>query len=190
MDNESYHTVYRRVFLDTSVVNLALDYGDVIHDGCEIPDTISSRMRDNIEALRGIFGTGQRAFWQFAISPLTYREVRATKDPERCHYLISWFFELWHYWRELVRTMDNLPGLMEAEETRISMMSSSILNILPDLSDRLLICDAIIYNCDCFCTVDWKSILIHREKLMDLPLKIVTPLEWWEKIKPWANIWL
>ncbi len=190
MDDESYHTIYKRTFLDTSVVNLALDYGDVIHNGGEIPKNISPRMLDNINALCGIFRTGEKAFWQFAISPLTYREVCATKDIGQCHYLKSWFFELWHYWRELVRTMENLPDLIEAEETRISLMSSGTLDIFPDVSDRVLICDAVVYNCDCFCTVDWKTILRHRKNLVDLPLEIVTPLEWWEKIKPWASIWL
>jgi hypothetical protein len=81
MNTDSYFAIPRRVFLDTSVVNLALDYGGQIHNGEEIPEGIPHRVREDIDALIGIFATGQRAFWQMAISPQTYREVTNTSDP-------------------------------------------------------------------------------------------------------------
>ena len=190
MNTDSYFAIPRRVFLDTSVVNLALDYGGQIHNGEEIPEGIPRRVREDIDALIGIFATGQRAFWQMAISPQTYREVTNTSDPRRLYHLEGWFAELWHYWREIVRVMDNLPTFIEAEEARIGLLASGLLDILPDLEDRVLVCDAVVYRCDAFCTRDWHTILKHRKALTGLPLRVLTPREWWEEIKPWGAIWL
>ena len=190
MDTDSFYQIPRRAFLDTNVVNLVLDYGDQIHDNVPIPEGCDDRTRESVEGLCGIFDTGQRASWQFAISPLTYREVSATSDPLRRYHLESWFAELWPYWREMITAMDNLPSFFEAEETRLRLLSSGVLEVLPDIADRLLICDAIVYKCDAFCTCDNRTILKRREKLTDLPIKIITPAEWWAEIKPWASIWL
>jgi hypothetical protein len=77
--------------------------------------------------------------------------------------------------------MNNLPSFIEAEETRIQILSSGILDVLPDVADRVLLCDAVVYRCDCFCTFDKKTILKHREILKALPVEIMTPSEWWEK---------
>jgi len=82
----------------------------------------------------------------------------------------------------------DLPSFVEAEETRISLLSSGMLDILRDISDRVLICDAVVYNCDAFRTRDWRTILKHRDTLQDLPLRIITPNEWWSEI--WATVWL
>src|SRR5262245_1773381 len=103
-----------RIFLDTCVINFILDYGDQIHQGEEIPADLSPRARADIQALFDLWDVGQRAFWQLAISPLSYREVTATSDPNRAHWLGCWFAELWNYWRELMDCEDNdLPTLIE-----------------------------------------------------------------------------
>lgn len=51
-----------RVFLDTCVVNLMLDYGEQIHDGVDVVG--KPRVVSDVEALRYIYITGQRAMWQ------------------------------------------------------------------------------------------------------------------------------
>jgi hypothetical protein len=178
-----------RVFLDTSVVNFVLDYGEQIHDGRTMPPSVSDRVLEDIESLRGIFVTGQRAAWQFAISPFTYKEVISTNDRSRRHNLESWFFEIWNHWREVVEQDNGLPDFLEAETVRLELLSSEILRVLPDVEDRILICDAVAYRCDCFCTRDWRSILLHRDLLSALPIKIVTPTEWWRLIRPYASLW-
>ena len=190
MKTDSFFSIPRRVFLDTSVVNLALDYSEQIHNGDEIPEGLSLRIKSDIKALISIFDTGQRAFWQFAISPQTYREVTNTNDPERVHHLKGWFFELWHCWREIITAMDNLPSFIEAEEIRIGLLASGNLDALPQIQDRILLCDAVVYRCDAFCTRDWHTILKYRDSLNEIPLRIITPTEWWEEIRPWAATWL
>jgi len=80
-----------RVFLDTSVVNFILDYGEQIHDGAPIPQNSTKRVVKDIEAFRNIFLVGQRGTWQLAISPFTYKEVIATTNSTRRKYLEIWF---------------------------------------------------------------------------------------------------
>lgn len=190
MDTGSFFSIPRRVFLDTNVVNMILDHADFIHENSPLPDDLRHNVRREVESLAGIFDTGRRALWQFAVSPLTYREVSATNDPLRRARLESWFAELWFCWRGTVRAGDNRSAFIEAEEVREALLSSGILNILPDASDRALLVDAMVYRCDCFCTVDNRTILKHRDALQHLSIDILTPSEWWARIRPWAAIWL
>jgi len=157
-----------------------------------VPSTISlnERIINDIEAFSNIFNVGKKASWQLAVSPLTYKEVKETRDPVKRHYLENWFMEIWHYWLNILAQDGNLPSFIEAEHTKINLLSSGILDILPDVEDRILICDAIVYRCDCFCTRDWKTILKYRNHLKSLPIRIITPSEWWLLIKPYARLWL
>lgn len=82
-----------------------------------------------------------------------------------------------------------MPSFIEAEDTRVGLLSSGILDVLPDVADRVLLTDAIVYRCDCFCTFDKRTVLKHRDKLGKLPIQILTPSEWWAQIHPWASLW-
>ena len=177
-----------RVFLDTCVVNFMLDYGEQIHDGAPVPVDAGERIVRDIEALYNIMLVGQRAMWQLAISPHTYQEIVATKAVRRRHHLQTWFDDLWQYWLNVIHEDDNLPSFIEAEDTRVRLLASGSLNVLPDVADRILVCDATVYRCELFCTRDWTTVLKHRADLGGLPLDIVTPAEWWTKIRPYAEL--
>lgn len=144
MDPDSFFSIPRRAFLDTNVVNMVLDYGEFIHENVPLPPGLRPKRQREIESLAGIFDTGQRASWQFAVSPLTYQEVNATSDPTRRASLETWFAELWYCWRNIVTKMDNLPSFIEAEEIRVGLLSSGVLGILPDVHDRVLLVDAVV----------------------------------------------
>lgn len=178
-----------RVFLDTSVVNFILDYGEQIHDGAALPQDANERVARDVEALRNIFMVGQRANWQLAVSPLTYKEVISTADSHRQMFLKRWFFEIWHHWQAILKEQDDLPSFREAEQTRVELLASDKLDLLPGIEDRMLICDSIVYRCEGFCTRDWKTILKHRSSLSTLPVAILAPHEWWEQVSLWAGIW-
>ena len=178
-----------RVFLDTSVVNFVLDFGEQIHDTAPPPENLSEYQLRDIDALCNIFRTGKRASWRLAVSPHTYYEVLGTNDATRQYWLENWFFEVWEYWREIVNQNNDLPTFIEAENLRVKIMSSGILDILPDFSDRVLLIDAAVYRCDCFCTRDWVTVLKHRDNLKGIGIPIVTPSEWWNMIKPYAGLW-
>ena len=108
-----------RVFLDTCVVNLILDFGEQIHEGVAKPDGLNERNAGDIDALCNIFLVGQRAHWQLAVSPHTYQEVIGTANPHRRRTLENWFFELWQYWRDIIDpdTGNVVAGVRTAENT-------------------------------------------------------------------------
>jgi hypothetical protein len=166
-----------------------MDHGQEISEGLDPSPGLSEADREDIRGLHGIYMTGKRASWQLAISPFTYREVTGTSEPGRRHYLESWFFEIWAYWQELIRCSDDLPTFIEAEATRVRLLSSGQLDILPHIADRILLIDAIVYRCDLFCTRDRKTIIRHRDDLSHLPIVIVSPAEWWGMIQPFSALW-
>lgn len=178
----------RRVFLDTCVVNFMLDFGAQIHDGASLPP-VPAREAADIDALINLFTLGQRAMWQLAVSPYTYSEIACTRGEERLGHLHAWFQELWQYWRSTIEGNDDLPSFIEAEDIRVRTLISAYLSCLPDIADRVLISDALVYRCDLFCTRDWTTILKHRSELSGLPIEIVTPAEWWAKVRPYAGLW-
>lgn len=179
-----------RVFLDTCVVNFILDHSEEIHEGIAPRPDVGERVIADITALYNIFFVGQRAMWQFAISPHTYQEIAATQNSNRRYQLEGWFGELWQYWRDIIHATDDLPSFIEAEDARVEILRAGALDTLPDLADRVLLCDAVVYRCELFCTRDWSTILRHRSELGTLPLEIVTPAEWWAKIRPYASLWV
>lgn len=177
-----------RVFLDTCVVNFILDYGEQIHEGVAVPAGTAERVAMDIDALYNIFRVGERAHWQLAVSPHTYQEVLQTANPQRQHDLDRWFRDVWQYWRDVIDQNNDLPSFIEAEHARVDLLASGALDALPDLSDRVLICDAVVYNCDLFCTRDWTTILRHRARLANVPFEVVSPVEWWARIQPYAAL--
>ena len=179
-----------RAFIDTSSLNFILEFGDCIFDGVKPSHNLNERIIADIEAFYFIFLSGKRATWQLAVSPFTYKEVIETQDIIKRHYLENWFMEVWNYWLGIINENNDLPSFIEAEHTRIHLLTSDVLNVLIDIEDRLLICDAIVYKCDCFCTRDWNTILRKRDQLKSLPIKIVTPTDWWATIKPYAGLWI
>jgi hypothetical protein len=183
----SYIKIPGRVLFDTNLVNVSLDFGDFICDGAALPDNIPSPLFDDLMALEAIFSRGKRAAWQLAISPITYGETANTRDDVRRRDLLGWFNELWLYWREIFER----DGLSDAfADSLINLfVQSGDLSVLPDIADRCLIAHAIAYNCDAFCTRDHKTILRHRQKLENLPIRFLSPCEWWREIRPYEGLW-
>lgn len=107
-----------RVFLDTCVVNLILDFGEQIHEGAPVPEGTDERTSTDVLSLYNIFRMGERAHWQLAVSPHTYLEVLATANEPRRSGLDRWFMEVWQYWRDVVDANNDLPTFIEAERIR------------------------------------------------------------------------
>lgn len=102
----------------------------------------------------------------------------------------TWFSDTWHYWQRTICSDNDLPSFVEAEEIRVRLLASGSLDALSDMGDRVLVCDAVVYRCELFCTRDWRTVLQLRDDLRGLPLSIVTPAEWWAKMEPYARLWL
>jgi hypothetical protein len=178
-----------RVFLDTSVVNFIFDFSEEVFDCVEPNPNIGFYILQDIMALRNIFEVGRRADFQLAISPLTYAEIHSTVNALRLNGLSGWFFDIYAHWLEILSTDPKLPTLAQAETIRIDLLSSGIMDSLPDVNDRMLLCDSVAYNCDCFCTRDWKTIIRVRDKLENLPVRIMSPHELWEILEPLSTLW-
>jgi len=172
-----------RIFLDTNVVNFILDYGSCIFEGEEPPESLSEVDLADLKALHLIFLTGERAQWELAVSPLTFQEISQTTDLKRRRDLESWFGEVWCYWRSFFAEDQNLNDVY-VQEIELELASSPLLQCFPDESDRALICHAIAYRCDAFCTRDRKTILKKLKNAPKLPLDVLSPSEWGERI--WA----
>lgn len=181
-DVDAFQRIPSRVFLDTCVVNMMLDHWGQLHNGEDIPSELPADQARELEALCGICDTGARAMWRFTISERTYFELNATKHDSRRRELLQWFAELWHYQSEFSRPRP-------LARARLSELRNQ-LRVLPDVADRDLILDAVRDNCQAFCTVDRRTIIKHQAILTALPLRVLTPSQWWAEIKPWAAVWL
>lgn len=174
-----YEAVPGRIFLDTNVVNLLVRFPDQVFDGEPTRDELDQTTLEDIEALMHIFFVGRRANWVLAASHKTISEIEDTPD-ERLRSLLKSFA------MELISP--------DAEENRYAatvgrrMVDAPFAAALPDLADRELIGNAIGLGCDAFCTRDRRTIIRRRETLRLLPLKVLTPLEWWRHVKPWAGL--
>jgi hypothetical protein len=178
-----------RILLDTNVVNFTLDWGEAIFDGGGIPSELGEREVNDILALQRIFAAGQRAGWQLAISPRTHEEITRTSNPAGRISLNWWFNELWLYWREILKEEDLSAVDTAFQAGRVG--ASQYLAVFPDAPDRELMAHAIAYKCDTFCTRDFRSILRYRERVGSaLPLRFITPTEWWEELRPYAALWI
>jgi len=172
-----------RIFLDTCTFNFILDNGEFIFDGVPPPKEFNKRITEDIRAFYNLFFIQIRDSWQLAISHLTYKEIINTNNPKQKYHLENWFLDVWDYWMTVLNESKDIPPPDERERIKLKLLNSGILDVIPDYNDKLLICDAISYHCDVFCTRDWKSILKHRANISSLPIQIITPLEWWNLIR-------
>ena len=171
----------RRVFLDTNVVNFVLDHGPSIFDGEDPQGQLSETDLADLQALHLIFVTGERAHWELAVSPLTYEEISRTPDPRRRKDLAHWFGEVWSHWRDCFNEDGTLSDKY-AEELAAKLANSTLLESFPDEADRILLCHAIAYECDAFCTRDRKTILKKVKLAAKLPLQVMSPANWGARI--------
>lgn len=177
-----------RVLLDTNVINFILDWGRPIFENEEIPSFVLPTDVEDILALRGVFQTGQRASWQLAISPVSYREIMNTRDPRRRDTLETWFADLWTYWRWFFEQDPSLSD-SHAESLARRVVPTHLLKAFPQPVDRELICHAIAYGCDGFCTRDRNTILMRSHGASGVPPVFLSPLDWWQKIVPYPALW-
>ncbi len=176
-----YDQIPARVFLDTSVVNLIVKYAPAIFEMAPpYASTPLNRVRD-IEALMHVFAVGARANWSLRASAKTLSEVNQTS----CDHLRA---ELAAYVRELLMLVSEDSRFGDDFGRRVA--DSALLAALPDRSDRELLGNAIGLECDAFITADVRTIVSKRGQLPDLPLRVLTPTEWWSHVKPWGGLWL
>lgn len=174
-----FEKIPRRVFLDTNVVNLLVTNAEQVFEQAPIPEDVDKTRTEDIEALMHIFHVGTRACWDLVTSQKTIDEVTLTPN-------ISDREDLLDYALQLLQPRDDEYVFAEAFGRRL--VGTSFVSALPDLADQMLIGNAVGYACDAFCTRDRRTIIKYRDNLPQLPLRILTPLEWWRCVRPWAGL--
>lgn len=168
------------MFLDTNIVNLLVKYGEQIFEQAPIPEGLDITRAHDVEALMHVFHAGNRNPWDILAARKTLEEIEQTPDPELRADLLD-------YAVQLVDPPDEQSTFAADFGRRVA--DSSVLAALPDPADRELLGYAIADQCDVFCTSDRRTIARHRNKLPKLPLRILSPPEWWAHVKPWFRLW-
>jgi hypothetical protein len=169
----------KRIFLDTCVVNLLVEYGEPIFDGFYEP-TNNLRINNDVYALHYLFTCEYRCTPPIVVSPTTYQEVIKTNDMRKRRRLMQYVSELWHYFD--INMSDKLAVDFRHLQLVEEHLSNYDFKFLPVSPDRQLILEALSFKCDYFCTRDWKSLLKYRDKITSLPIKFFTPSEWLEML--------
>lgn len=175
-----YDAVPGRIFLDTNVVNLLVDYEEQVFRQEAIPKTVNATIAEDIEALMHIFYVGRRTNWSVMASRKTLDEIGNTPDPARRDLLRSFAIDL-------ISPEDEANAYASVVGRR--MIDAPFTDRLPDRADRELIGNAVGLECDVFCTRDRRTIIRKRDFLRQLTIRTLTPpLEWWRHVRPWAGL--
>jgi hypothetical protein len=186
-DKYPYEKIPARVFLDTNIVSCLVKWHEQIFEHQIPPLGIDPTLAEDIESLMHIFLVGSRAYWNILVSSKTLEELSKTSN-------LSLRSKLLEYGTQLVGY--GTTGDSPEEDRRYCfdlarrLVDSPFLARLPDIPDRELISHAVALQCDVFCTRDRHSIHRKRNYLRHIPLRVLTPGEWWNHVKPWAGLWL
>jgi hypothetical protein len=182
--DRAFEALPRRIFLDSCAIQTLRDYGAYIYEGESIPD--SDRIHRvtngiaNVEALREIMIVSQRAGFQWIISQGSIEEGRGKRDPGH----MQWLSEVAAHSTACLQG----AGPTEASEALAARFVEPRFGYLGE-KDKLLLTHAVILRCDAFLTVERRlprnSAHIERE----LGIQILTPIEHWEMLRPWAALW-
>jgi hypothetical protein len=176
-----FEKIPRRIFLDTSAINVLVKYSSIIFDGEKIPNDLEETRAIDVEALMHIFHVGARADWDLVAAKKNIDELAQTPNPTLKQILLDYGIEL--------------AGLPSSEDAQFAadfgrrLVSTHFVSALTDPADQELIGNAIGFGCDVFCTCDRRTIIRKRNQLRQMPLQILTPAEWWAHVKPWAGLW-
>jgi hypothetical protein len=170
-----------RIFLDTSVINFIVEHAELIFDGYYHDDNLNVRVRMDIFALYQIFEIARRNPIEIVVSKTNFEEILRTNDREKRSNLLSYCTEIWHYFKSSTKQEFEISE-KDLKLAEGFLKEKDFLKIT-DQNDRRLLLESLYFKCDHFCTRDWRTILKHRELVTQIPIKIITPWEWWEKIE-------
>jgi hypothetical protein len=180
-DRYPSESIPKRVFLDTNVLNILIKHSSQVFEQVFIPGEIEPTKAEDIEALMHVFHFGARMNWDLVASRKSLDELEQTPDGEHRADLLD-------YAINLVDTQSE--NALYAADLGRRLVDAPFTAALPDAFDRELIGNAIGFGCDVFCTCDRRTIIRKRDQLAQLPIQILTPAEWWARVKPWGGAWM
>jgi hypothetical protein len=178
-----FKDIPRRIFLDSSCLQTLQDYGPTVFENEEVP--LSDRIRSipegiaNLEALRRIFLVGQRAPFEFALSPNSLSEVADKRDSR----YLQWAFDVLNHWQASIDAsgLPSPPSSRRFTNAQFGYLSRK---------DALLLDDALAYGCDSFLTMERRLPRNASHILISSGLRVLTPLGLWRLLEPWANLFI
>lgn len=182
----------RLIFLDTNVVQNLLTFGEHIYSNKVTPvqqgklGKLSRRAANDVEALTDIMQWGRRYGWPLAVSERTLDELAHTPDESKRRRLLSWGLRIMDYFQR--NTINEFSGRDLHQENVERRYIGARLGFLPQVSDRMLILDAIMCQSDVFLTMDYRSIWCFRREISKFGLSVMSPVELRRKIGPWAEL--
>lgn len=174
----------RRIFLDSCTAQTLLNYGSYISEGESIsPNDRAHSVPDlieNIEALRSIFLVSERALFEWIISQGSIREGEEKHDAIH----MRWLNDIASHTECCLEG----EGPTDFSRTTAQRLSEPKFGYLSK-KDALLLKHALLLRCEAFLTVERKlpRNAAHLER--ELGLRILTPAQHWELLRPWAALW-
>lgn len=140
-----------------------------------IPDGLS-----NLEALRNIFLVNERAMFEWIVSQGSMREAHDKRDPRH----MQWLWDIAAH-SEVCLECDGSTAESESLAARLEESKFGYLS----QKDRLLIQDAVALRCEAFLTVERRLPRNAPHIERELGIRIVTPVSYWQMLRPWAALW-
>jgi len=169
-----------RIFLDTSIINTLVKYAALIFENEPGDSDMDVTLAEDVECLSHVFAAGSHAPWELVSSHAMLDELSQTRSVAVREALLDYginFVDACHPNEAWVR-----------EDFSRRLLGSQLLEALPDEMDRRLLAHSIVKDCDTFCTRDRITIISRRHLLPRMPVRILTPREWWGHLKPWMGL--
>lgn len=135
----------------------------------------------NVEALRAIFLLNQRAQFEWIVSEGSLRE--AADKGDRGH--LQWLLDIADHSEACLRQ----EGQTEESVTLAGRLDEPKFGYLGG-KDKKLLRHAVALRCEAFLTVERRLPRNARHVERELGIRIMTPIEHWHLLRPWAALWL
>ena len=183
MVSSKFEDIPRRIFLDSSILQTLQDYGGFLYENepLGVTDSIHRDPKGiaKLEALRLIMQVAERAPFEFAVSSNSFVEVQRKGDSR----YLQWAYDVLDHWLACLEESGEAHGNPET----LAAINLSSYGYLAE-GDRALLRDAIALECDTFLTMENKLPKNAGHIERTLFLRVLSPIEMWEYLQPWAAL--
>ena len=178
-----FEDIPHRIFVDSSALQTLQDYGGYLYENepLAVTDPIHRDPKGvaKLQALRLIMQIAERAPFEFALSGNSFAEVYAKGDSR----YLRWAYDVLDHWLACLEESGEIRGKPEV----LASIDSGSYSYLGE-GDRALLRDAIALACDTFLTMENKLPKNAGHIERTLGLRVVSPIEMWDYLEPWAGM--
>ncbi len=109
-----------------------------------------------------------------AVSASVSIELEKEPDPNKSSKRLAWYRELEEYFNAHCAERTGRIRFTKLQRE----WAYEYLDVLPDQEDRILLVDALELGCDVFLTMDYRTVLSHREIVGKLGIRVMRPREY------------